>query len=108
MTRFFGIKEEIEVNGNPYTVSIIRHGNGIKTVWFSYVSDGRITLEMCGHPIDQTKACVNPHVYSPAEIMELAICEAYEYIDDLERMEQFDEMLVDFHLKCLQRGQENC
>ena len=50
---------------------------------------------MSGYPVDQTGAN-EPHIYTPVEIMEFATDEAYDFISDLDRHEQLENMLFGF------------
>lgn len=96
MEKFTGYSEQIEINGNTYTVSIIAKGTGMKTVYFSYImGENGIAKEMSGFPIDQRQA-KEPHVYTADEIMELALFEAEDFVNDIDRLDAFENMLFDF------------
>lgn len=95
MKKVNGYSVELEVEGETYIVSIFREGTGLKAVWYSFVSNYGITLDMSGYPVDQRQA-KEPKVYTPEEIMDMAVNEAYDFIPDLDRMNQFNQMLFDF------------
>ena len=96
MKRETVFSEQIEEEGRTYTVLIRRSGTGIKAIWYSYVMNQTgICKEMSGYPVDQRQAN-EPHVYTPEEIMDMARYEAYDYISDLKRFEQLEDMLFDF------------
>ena len=90
------LSENISYNEKKYTVSIVEHGTGAKAVWFSYLSgENGITIEMSGYPIDQRQA-KEPHIYSPEEIMDLALNEAIDFAPSLERLNTFEDMMLEF------------
>ena len=96
MKKFTGYYEEIKINGSTYTVSIVKKGTGLNAIYYSYVtSENGNTREMSGFPVDQRQA-KEPHVYTPEEIMDLAMFEAEDFIGDLDRHDQLDDMLFGF------------
>lgn len=97
MKKFTGYSENIIVNGKTYTVSIIGSGKGLKTVYNAYITgEAGITKEMSGYPVDQRQCKIDPKVYTPEEVMEMAVYEAYDFINDIDRHEQFEDMLYGF------------
>ena len=52
---------------------LVPTGKGMKTVYFAYLFDAEgHAKETIGFPIDQRKAKIDPHVYTPEEIMDMA------------------------------------
>ena len=96
MEKFTGYFEEIEINGNTYTVAIIAKGTGIKTVYNGFImGENGIAKEMSGFPVDQRQA-KEPHVYTAEEIMDMTLYEAEDFVSDIDRLSTFENMLFDF------------
>lgn len=96
MKQINGYSKNIKVNGKTYTVTITAKGKGLKTVYYGSVSNGIISLEMSGFPVDQRQAKTDPKVYTPDEIMDLAIWEAKNwFIPDLNTIDRFYEKFID-------------
>ena len=76
-------------------MSIIASGRGLKTGYTGYVSNGYITLEMSGFPVDQRQAN-EPKIYEPEEILDMALYEAEDFVGDLNRLTRFQDMMFEF------------
>ena len=96
MKKFTGYYDTIKVDGETYTVAIVAKGTGNKTIYFSYLfGESGIGKEMSGFPIDQRQA-KKPHVYTAEEVMEMAMYESGNFIGDIERHNQLEDMLFGF------------
>lgn len=87
--------EDIKVDGEPWEVVLIPEGKGSKKVYNAFLSDSVHMKYMTGYYCDQTKAKIDPHVCTPDEIMDLAIDEADDFIGDVKRIGQFEDILFE-------------
>ena len=96
MKKIKGYFEEVEIDGQTYTVSIIKRGEGLATVYDHYITgEYGITLEMSGTPINQ-RYTNPPKVLKPDEIMRMAINEAPDFVSDINRLSTIYNMFYDF------------
>ena len=96
MKKFACYSEQITVDDENWTVTLIPEGTGTKTVFHAYLFDSAgHAKEMCAYPVDQRQAKIDPHVYTPDEIMDMALCDVDDYIGDLCRIEKFEEILFE-------------
>jgi len=89
--------ETINVDGEKWTVMLIPEGTGKNKLLNVYLFDD------CGHAksnwgfiLDQTQAKIDPHVYTPEEVMELALFNIEDDFGDLKRITKFEEILSDY------------
>lgn len=96
MKKYTVYSEELHVDDEVWTLTLIPTGRGLKTVYYAYLFDAYgHAKEICGYPVDQTQAKIDPHVYTPEEIMDMALCQWEDYVGDLNRVEQFENILFE-------------
>ena len=91
MKRINGYTEELTIDNEKYIVSIVKTGKGLKAVYNCFITNKYYySCMMFGWPIDQRQA-KEPHIYTPDEIMELALFDAKDnilfYQSEFSRME---------------------
>ena len=92
--------EIIEVDEEIWTLTLIPTGTGKDTVYYAYLFDAcGHAKEIMGFPVNQMQAKVNPHIYTPSEIMEMALCHVDNFIGDLNRIEQFENILFEHFIE---------
>lgn len=99
MKKLNGYYEDITIDGEDYTVVIIRKGNTPQDEYHCYlVNENGTAVWTSGFRPDQTQA-KEPKIYSAKEIMELAMFEIEDYVGDIRRIEQFQDILMEHFIE---------
>ena len=100
MKKYTVYSEEINIDDEIWTLSLIPTGRGLKTIYHAYLfSACGYAKEIMGFPVDQTQSKIDPHIYTPEEIMSIALDYVEDFIGDLNRINQFEEMLFEHFIE---------
>ena len=93
MKRVSGYCEEVEFEGNTYTVTVIKRNAEVAgekcDEYTCYLSnESGFTKEMFGLLVETTPTF--------SEAMEIAIGNVYDYVGELDRIERFENILDDY------------
>ena len=91
--------EEIEIDGETYTVMMISKKTGIKAVYDVYLINENGTAVCTGGLIADQRQAKEPKVYTPEELMDLAMVDVEDYTGDIDRIEKFQEILTEHFIE---------
>lgn len=91
--------EEIEIDGETYTVMMISKRSGIKAVYDVYLVNENGTAVWTGGLIADQRQSNEHKVCTPEELMGLAMFNVEDHTGDIDRIEKFNDILMEHFIE---------